>query len=233
MSTITPQNFQMQANNINVSVEEIFRQLEITFDKKSSGDDIQKAQKFLMDLDNHILELLKLILEGISHPEKFSENIKLSALIYLKNNITTRIKQKKLDEEEVWQIMHIFIEFLISTEHSEKIVSNINNLLQLILSSNVARKKSVHVINLYRSMEKYLMNMIEQNPINDYSFKIGIFKRMTAFFSMIISTKAVNETNIEEIYGINLSLIDLILGKNISLIQEIIKMNPSAEQICP
>jgi len=220
-------------NEIQMSVEEIFKNLEVTFDKKSSSDEINKAQKRLMEMDAHILNLLKLILEGISKNDNFTESVKLSALIYLKNTITNRIKSKKISDEEIWGILQIFIEFLISSELSDKIISNTNSLMQIILSSKIVQKKFGNVVELYKTMEKYLIGIIEQNPLNDLSFKIGIFKRLTSFFQMMISTKAINENNIDECFKINLILIDMILGKNLSLINEIIKQNPNAETICP
>jgi len=220
-------------NEIQMSVEEIFKNLEVTFDKKSSSDEINTAQKRLMEMDAHILNLLKLILEGISKNDNFTESVKLSALIYLKNTITNRIKSKKISDEEIWGILQIFIEFLISSELSDKIISNTNSLMQIILSSKIVQKKFGNVVELYKTMEKYLIGIIEQNPLNDLSFKIGIFKRLTSFFQMMISTKAINENNIDECFKINLILIDMILGKNLSLINEIIKQNPNAETICP
>jgi hypothetical protein len=186
-----------------------------------------------MEMDIQILNLLKFILEGISKNDNFSESVKLSALIYLKNTITNRIKSKKISDEEIWAILHIFIEFLIFSELSDKIISNTNSLIQTIFSSKLVQKKSGKVIELYFMMEKYLIGIIEQNPLNDLSFNIGIFKRIISFFQMMISTKAINENNIEECFKVNLILIDIILGKNLSLISEIIKQNPNADTICP
>ena len=62
------------------------------------------------------------------------------------------------------------------------------------------QKKFGNVVELYKTMEKYLIGIIEQNPLNDLSFKIGIFKRLTSFFQMMISTKAINENNIDDNY---------------------------------
>lgn len=218
---------------IQMSVEEIFKNLDITFNKKSTGDDINKAQKYLMEMDSHILDSLKLILEGISKNDEYTENMKLSALIYLKNTITNKIKSKKISDEEIWKILQIFIEFLISSDLSEKIISNTNSLMQIILGSKIAQKMHANIIELYRTMEKYLSGIIEQNPSNDLNFKIGIFKRLTAFFQMMISTRSINEFNIDECFKINLILIDMILAKNVALIREIIKLNPNADTICP
>jgi hypothetical protein len=222
----------MSTQNEIMSVEELFKYLEVTFEKKSSSEEINIAQKRLMEMDAHILDLLKLILEGISKNDNFTENVKLSALIYLKNTITNRIKSKKISDE-IWAILHIFIDFLISSELSDKIITNTNSLLQIILNSKLVQKNHGNVIELYKTMDKYLIRIIESNPKDDLSFNVGIFKRLTSFFQMMMSTKSINENNLEDCFKINLVLIDMILAKNLSLIKEIIKLNPNAETICP
>ena len=105
--------------------------------------------------------------------------------------------------------------------------------MQIILNSKLVQKHYGNVVDLYKTMDKYLIGIIEQNPVNDLCFKVGIFKRLISFFQMMISTKAINENNLEDCFKINLVLIDMILAKNLSLINEIIKQNPNAETICP
>lgn len=215
------------------TMEEIFKLLEVTFDKSSKNEDIDKAQKRLMELDKNILEQLKLILSGLTSNNAYSENLKLSALIYLKNYILGKIKSKEVSEQEVWELLKIFIEFLISTELSDKIIANTITLLQNIFNWKGLIKSPNLIIELLSSIEIYLKTQLEQNIDNEANFKIGLFKRLISLLQMIISSKSVCSSNIDQIFNINLNIVDLVLLKNQKIIQVMLPQIADPTHIVP
>ncbi len=204
------------------SIEETFRCLEVTFSKTSKGEDINEAQKRLMELDKNVLENLKLFLEGIAMKDKYTENLKLSALIYLKNSIEGKIKRKGLGETEVWTIIRYFIDFLISSELSDKIINNTNNLLQNLFNWKNIVKDSTSTSDLFKMIGSYLKTQIDTNPNDDTTFNLGIFKRLISLMQMLFATKSINEKNNNEIFLLTLDIVDLVLVKNQKIITNLI-----------
>ena len=204
------------------SIEETFRCLEITFSKISKSEDINQAQKRLMELDKYVLENLKLFLEGIAMKDKYTENLKLSALIYLKNSIEGKIKRKSLVESEVWTIIRYFIDFLISSELSDKIINNANNLLQNLFNWKSIAKDSAATTDLFKMIGNYLKSQIDANPNDDSSFNLGVFKRLISLMQMLSATKSINEKNNSEIFALTLDIADMVLLKNQNIITNLI-----------
>ncbi len=212
-------------------IDEAFNCLEITFSKTSKNDQINEAQKRLMEMDKNILENLKLFLEGISLKDKYSENLKLSVLIYLKNTIEGKIKRKNLTEEEIWTIIKYFIDFLISSNDlTDKLINNTNNLLQNLFNWKNIVKNPTATTDLFNMIGTYLKNQIEQNCNEDASFNFGIFKRLISLMQMLYATKSINENNINDIFELTLNIIDMIFLKNQKIIAFIVA-NLSKENI--
>jgi len=221
-NTIEPQTF---------SIEEAFRCLEVTYSKTSKGEEINQAQNKLMQYDLFLLENIKLFLEGISIKDKYSENLKLSAIIFLKNSIDGKIKRKSLNEEQIWIIIKILIDFLIYSDLSDKIISAINNLLQNLFNWKNIVKDFVATVELCRMIGNYMKNHIDQNPNDDESFNIGNFKRLISLMQMIYATKSVNEKNLNEILDLTLVIIDMVLLKNQKIITFLIPKISNANVI--
>lgn len=216
------------------SIEETFRCLEITFSKTSKSEEINQAQKRLMDLDKNILENLKLFLEGISTKDKYTENLKLSALIYLKNSIEGKIKRKGLGEAEVWTVIRYFIDFLISSELSDKIINNTNNLLQNLFNWKNIVKDYAATTDLFKMIGNYLKSQIDANPNDDRSFSLGVFKRLISLMQMLFATKSIGEKNNNEIFLLTLDIADMVLVKNQKIVTNLIASKiPNAEMIIP
>jgi len=224
-NTTEPQQF---------SIEEAFRCLEITFNKSSKSEEINQAQKRLMDLDKNILDNLKLFFEGIAMKDKYTENLKLSALIYLKNSIEGKIKRKGLTEEQIWTVIRYFIDFLISSELSDKIINNINSLLQNLFNLKNIVKDPAFTTDLFKMIGNYLKTQIESNPNDDSSFNLGIFKRLISLMQMLFATKSINDKNNNEIFLLTLDVADMVLVKNQNIITNLIALKiSSAEVILP
>jgi len=224
-NTTEPQQF---------SIEEAFRCLEITFNKSSKSEEINQAQKRLMDLDKNILDNLKLFFEGIAMKDKYTENLKLSALIYLKNSIEGKIKRKGLTEEQIWTVIRYFIDFLISSELSDKIINNINSLLQNLFNLKNIVKDPAFTTDLFKMIGNYLKTQIESNPNDDSSFNLGIFKRLISLMQMLFATKSINDKNNNEIFLLTLDVADMVLVKNQNIITNLIASKiSSAEVILP
>ncbi len=205
------------------SIEETFKCLEITFCKGSKSEEINEAQNKLMELDNNILYNYGLILEGIRQKDKYKDDLKLSALIYLKNSIEGKIKRKILGEDQIWIIIKTFIDFLISSSGlSDKIVNNVNNLLKNIFDNGKISKNNPNIIDLFNMLGSFIKNHINKNLNDDLSFDIGIFKRIILLIQMIIPTKSFNENNNNQIFENSLHIVDLIIIKTQNISQNII-----------
>lgn len=207
------------------SIDETFRCLEITFNKSSKNEEIVQAQKRLLELDKNILDNLKLFFEGIALKDKYTENLKLSALIYLKNSIEGKIKRKSLSDEQIWTIIRFFIDFLISSELSDKIINNTNSLLQNLFNLKNISKDLTVTIDLFKMIGNYLKNQIDMNPNDDSSFNLGIFKRLISLMQMLFATKSINDKNNTDIFAITLDIADLVLVKNQKIITNLINSN--------
>jgi len=211
---------QIEANNF--SVELIFKLLEKTFNKGSKSEDIKEAQTKLLEMDKHILENFKLILEGIAMKDAFNEDLKLSALIYLKNTIEGKLKNKKLPEEHIWIIIKHFIDFLISSELSETIINNTTTLLQGLFNYKKISKNFSAIVDLFSMLSNFLKTQLDQNSNEDESFDIGIFKRLISLLQMLFPTKSINSKNCDQVFNLTLDIMDMILLKNQKILSNII-----------
>jgi len=206
------------------SIDEAFNCFEITFSKSSKSEQINEAQKRLMEMDKNILENLKLFLGGISLKDRYSENLKLSVLIYMKNSIDGKIKRKELTEEHIWIIIKYFIDFLISSNDlTDKIINNTNSLLQNLFNWKNIVKDSSATTELFNMIRNYLKTHIDQNQNDDSNFNIGVFKRLISLMQMLFATKSINDNNINNIFELTLNIVDLIFLKNQNIISYIIK----------
>lgn len=213
------------------AIEETFRCLEITFSKGSKSEDINEAQKRLMELEKNILSHLKIILDGLTLNDNYTENLKLSTIIYIKNSIINRIKNKLLSDLEVWEVIRYFVDFLISADLTEKLLNNTTSLLQGIFNNKIIVKDPNSISDLIQKIESFLKNHIEQNMTNDLNFKIGIFKRIIGFMQMMISTKSINNQNIDNAFASYMNIIDLVNLKNQTIIQAVLSQGITIEKI--
>lgn len=215
------------------TMQEIFKLLHVTFDKSSKSEDIIMAQNQLIKLNINNLNQIKLILSGVAAPDLYTENLKLSAMIYLKNLILGNIKNEKIAEEEVWELLKYFIEFLLASELNEKIMANTISLIQSLFNLKAAIKSPHLTCDLLKTIEAFLKVEFEKTSDNEANFKVDIFKKLISLLQTLIATKSVNVSNLKQIFDLNLSIIDLIMFKNEKIIHLLIPQISDPNTILP